>query len=86
MEGKFSNPNVDSYQARKDKLVTDLAGVAKDARDLAMDGVVQAQTTATDATRRSVDVANRFVHSNLWKTLGVVAVVGIVAGALLGRR
>jgi len=70
----------------KEKLAKDLESVVNDARDLASETISQAGTTATDTARRGAELTNRYIRSNLWKVLSAVAVIGIVTGALLGRR
>jgi ElaB/YqjD/DUF883 family membrane-anchored ribosome-binding protein len=41
---------------------------------------------AADATRQAAQDADTWVHDNPWQSVGVAAGLGVLIGALLGRR
>lgn len=46
----------------------------------------KARAVVGQTAQRAADVSASYVKENPWKTMGVVAVVGLVAGLLLNRR
>ena len=44
------------------------------------------QTQASDSARRAAYEVDDYVHSNPWKTLAVVGLVGVVIGMLISHR
>lgn len=45
-----------------------------------------ARTVATEHGKEAMDVTNRYIGANPWKSVGMAAGVGIILGFLLSRR
>jgi ElaB/YqjD/DUF883 family membrane-anchored ribosome-binding protein len=48
--------------------------------------VMEAGKNAKDAGVRGVDATHRYVQSSPWQALGIAAVLGFLAGAVVRRR
>ena len=46
----------------------------------------QARTVVTEHSKEAMDVTNRYISTNPWKSVGMAAGVGIILGFLLSRR
>jgi len=46
----------------------------------------QAELALTERARDAARTTDRYVHENPWKTAGIAAAIGVLAGMLLGRR
>ncbi len=44
------------------------------------------QSTLVDKTKSAARTADDYVHENSWKSIAVVALVGVVIGLAVGRR
>lgn len=57
-----------------------------DVIDAARGRLDQLDTGMRDGTRYAVSATDELVHARPWQAIGVVALVGLVAGLLLARR
>lgn len=64
---------------------TDMAETAQDLREQAEKTTAQWQQKAKETARNATHVADRYVHENVWTTITVAALAGVVLGFLMGR-
>lgn len=58
----------------------------KEALQQQQEAAVELARAAVDTSKQAVSLADRWVHANAWKLLGVSVGVGLALGVLLGLR
>jgi len=49
-------------------------------------GLIEAQAAVVDKAKVAAKATDEYVHDNPWKSIGIAAGVGLLVGALIGRR
>lgn len=59
---------------------------AKESMRIAKNRMVEAQNVLVDNNESTPSAINTYMHSNPWKTLGLITSVSMVVGLLISRR
>jgi ElaB/YqjD/DUF883 family membrane-anchored ribosome-binding protein len=49
-------------------------------------GLIEAQAAVVDKAKVAAKATDEYVHDNPWKSIGIAAGVGLLVGAIIGRR
>lgn len=49
-------------------------------------GLIDAQAAVVDKAKVAAKATDEYVHDNPWKSIGIAAGVGLLVGAIIGRR
>ena len=49
-------------------------------------GLIEAHAAVVDKAKVAAKATDEYVHDNPWKSIGIAAGVGLLVGALIGRR
>ena len=52
----------------------------------AKNGLIEAQAAVVDKAKVAAKATDEYVHDNPWKSIGIAAGVGLLIGAIIGRR
>lgn len=66
--------------------MADLRTKAQDHLAVAKAKLAEAETMVVDKARQVGRAADDYVHDNPWRSVGVAAGIGFIAGLLIGRR
>ena len=66
--------------------MADLRAKAQDHLAVAKAKLAEAETMVVDKARQVGRAADDYVHDNPWRSVGVAAGIGFIAGLLIGRR
>jgi len=90
----LTRTNTEGLSGRADRFAEDtgeairqMGGKVEDKLHDAAATIARAQKSITDHARLAADAAEKYVHGNPWKTIGIAAAAGLLVGILLsGRR
>jgi ElaB/YqjD/DUF883 family membrane-anchored ribosome-binding protein len=64
---------------------SDMAQTAQDLQEQAQETTARWQEKAKTTAKNASEVADRYVHENVWTTVTAAALAGCVLGFLMGR-
>lgn len=77
---------IEATASQSGELISEVRSKAEKSLANAKVGLMQTQTFVIGKSKEAAKITDDFVHENPWKSIGIIAAMGIVIGILVARR